>query len=336
MSSATVVTSPFAGCCSGCFSLCFVMQMPVRYKLLCWRGMKGLARGLGVQASIPDNRAQTLHLPCSTSCGRGMHCSTTPPTETRLGVTSSSETHDAAQSLTGLEAQLEALQCHFTWDLDPSSSKLFCLRDKLEDIGTEEGYSWLGHIYNLQGFIHYQLGFTDDAYRFFSRAAEAFRQIKNTVSDEAPWLVVNHGNLAWLHYHEGEQAESEAHLSKVKFLMNEYPSPSQEELHPEICAEKAWTLMKFSADKMLLAADNFQRAIRMQPDMVEWHTSHVIGLENALRHREKNMGADIFDKLKIAKKHDPDNLYLTALYFEACAKRGKKLKLKHGSWLEEF
>ncbi|KAK1896404.1 Interferon-induced protein with tetratricopeptide repeats 5 [Dissostichus eleginoides] len=232
----------------------------------------------------------------------------------------------AAQSQTGLEAQLEALQCHFTWDLDPSSSKLFCLRDKLEDIGTEEGYSWLGHIYNLQGFIHYQLGFTDDAYRIFSRAAEAFRQIKNTVSDEGPWLVVNHGNLAWLHYHEGEQAESEAHLSKVKFLMNEYPSPSQEELHPEICAEKAWTLMKFSADKMLLAADNFQRAIRMQPDMVEWHTSHVIGLENALRHREKNMGADIFDKLKIAKKHDPDNLYLTALYFEACAKRGKKME----------
>ncbi|XP_037626182.1 interferon-induced protein with tetratricopeptide repeats 1-like [Sebastes umbrosus] len=225
-----------------------------------------------------------------------------------------------------MESKLEALQCHFNWDLDPSRSKLLCLRDKLEDIGTEEGYSWLGHIYNLQGFIHYQLGLTDDACRFFSRAAEAFRQMRNTVSDEGPWLVVNHGNLAWLHYHKGDKAESDAHLSKVDALMNEYPSPSQDELHPEICAEKAWTLMKFSADKMLLAADYFQRAIRMQPDMVEWHTSHVIGLENALRHIDKKLEADIFEKMKIAKEHDPKNLYLTALYLEACAKKGKKIE----------
>ncbi|XP_033477385.1 interferon-induced protein with tetratricopeptide repeats 5-like isoform X2 [Epinephelus lanceolatus] len=233
---------------------------------------------------------------------------------------------NAAQSQRTLESKLEALQCHFTWDLDPSRSKLFRLRDKLEDIGTEEGYSWLGHIYNLQGYIHYQLGFTDDAQRFFGRAAEAFRQMRNTVSDEGPWLVVNYGNLAWLHHHLGEQAESQAYLSKVDALMNEYPSPSQDELHPEICAEKAWTLMKFSSEQKQLATDYFQRAIRMQPDMVEWHTSHVIGLENALSHSNKELGADILEKMKIAKEHDPENLYLAALYLEQCAKKGKKIE----------
>ncbi|XP_068581135.1 interferon-induced protein with tetratricopeptide repeats 5-like [Cebidichthys violaceus] len=232
----------------------------------------------------------------------------------------------AAQSQTTLESRLEALQCHFTWDLHPSRTTLFCLRDQLEDIGTEEGYSWLGHSYNLQGYIHYQLGFTDDACRFLSRAAEAFRQMRNTVSDEGPWLVVNHGNLAWLHYHKGERAECQAYLLKVDAMMNEYPSPSQDELHPEIYAEKAWTLMKFGTDKRQLAADYFQRAIRMQPDMVEWHTSHVIGLENTLRHSDKKLGADIFEKMKIAKEHDPENLYLAALYFEACAKKGKKIE----------
>ncbi|XP_042369187.1 interferon-induced protein with tetratricopeptide repeats 1-like [Plectropomus leopardus] len=231
----------------------------------------------------------------------------------------------AAQSPTTLESKLEALECHFTWDLDPSRSKLLRLRDKLEDIGTEEGYSWLGHIYNLQGFIHYQLGLSNDAQRFFSRAAEAFRQIRNTVSDEGPWLVVNHGNLAWLHYYRGERAESQAYLSKVDALMNEYPSPSQEELHPEICAEKAWTLMKFT-DKKLLASNYFQRAIRMQPDLVEWHTSHVIGLENALRHSDKKLGTDILEKMKIAKEHDPENMYLAALYLEQCAKKRKKIE----------
>ncbi|KAE8294658.1 hypothetical protein D5F01_LYC07619 [Larimichthys crocea] len=142
-----------------------------------------------------------------------------------------------------LEDRLDALECHFTWDLDPSQSKLYRLRDNLEDIGTEEGYSWLGHIYNLQGYVHYKLGLTDDAQRFFSMAAEAFRQMRNTVSDEGPWLVINYGNLAWLHYKREEQAESRAYLSQVDRLINEYPSPS------EIYAEKAWTLMHFGADE---------------------------------------------------------------------------------------
>ncbi|XP_034562262.1 interferon-induced protein with tetratricopeptide repeats 1B-like [Notolabrus celidotus] len=226
-----------------------------------------------------------------------------------------------------MEARLEALQCHFTWDLNPSRLKLFSLRDKLEDIGSVEGYSWLGHIYNLQGYIHFQLGFTGDAQRFFSRAAEAFRQMRNTVSDEGAWLVVNHGNLAWLHYHNGEQTESLAYLSKVNSLMRTYPSPSpsQEELHPEIYAEKAWTLMKFNMCEKLLAADYFQRALRMQPDTVEWHTSHVLALVNSFKNSNKELGADILEKMKITKDHDPDNLYLVALYLEACAKKGKKI-----------
>ncbi|XP_076583288.1 antiviral innate immune response effector IFIT1-like [Chaetodon auriga] len=232
----------------------------------------------------------------------------------------------AAQSQSALESKLEALECHFTWDLNPSRSKLFRLRDKLQDIGNEEGYSWLGHIYNLQGYIHDQLRLKDDAWRFFSRAAEAFRQMRNTVSDEGPWLVVNYGNLAWLHHHLGEQAACQTYLSKVEALVSEYPSPSQDELHPEIYAEKAWTLMKFSRDKQQLAADCFQRAIRMQPDVVEWHTSHVIGLVSAASHRSKELEADILEKMKIAKEHDPENLYLATLYLEACAKRGKKVQ----------
>ncbi|XP_062280864.1 interferon-induced protein with tetratricopeptide repeats 5-like [Scomber scombrus] len=232
----------------------------------------------------------------------------------------------AAQSQTTLEAKLGALQCHFTWDLDPSRSKLFRLRDILEDIGTEEGYSWLGHIYNLQGYIHYQLGFTEDAQCFFSRAAEAFRQMRNTVSDEGPWLVVNYGNLAWWHHQLGEQAESQTYLSKVDTLLKEYPSPSEDELHPEIYAEKAWTLMNFGRDKTQMAVDYFQRAIRMQPDMVEWHTSHVIALVNVYRHSDKPLEENILEKMRIAKEHDPDNLYLAALYLQACAKKGRKIE----------
>ncbi|XP_067454253.1 interferon-induced protein with tetratricopeptide repeats 5-like [Thunnus thynnus] len=232
----------------------------------------------------------------------------------------------AAQSQTTLKAKLGALQCHFTWNLDSSRCKLFRLRDVLEDIDTKEEYRWLGHIYNLQGYIHYQLGFTEDARRFFSRAAEALRQMRNTVSDEGPWLVVHYGNLAWLHHHLGEEEESQTYLSKVDALLKGYPSPSQDELHPEIYAEKAWTLMKFSTDQKLLAADYFQRAIRMQPDVVEWHTSRVIALVNAYKDQNKPLEEDILEKMKIAKEHDPENLYLAALYLEECAKRGGKIE----------
>lgn len=79
-------------------------------------------------------------------------------------------------SQTSLESKLEALQCHFTWDLDPSRSRLSRLRYQLEDIGTEEGNSWLGHIYNLRGYVQYKLGFTQDAQSLFNKAAEAFCQ----------------------------------------------------------------------------------------------------------------------------------------------------------------
>lgn len=225
----------------------------------------------------------------------------------------------AAQSSSPEESKLEALECHFTWDLNASRSKLCFLRDSLEDIGAEGGSSWLGHIYNLQGFVHYQLGCEEEALRFLSRATEAFRQMRNAVSDDGPWLVVNYSNLAYLHYLLGDQSKSRDYLSKVDSLLN-----AQEELHPEICAEKAWTLMQF--DKRQLATEYFHRAVRMQPDMVEWQTGRVLGLVEDYKYRMKSLGDDILEKMKIAKEHDPDNLHLAALYLQARAARGQQIE----------
>ncbi|XP_053285820.1 interferon-induced protein with tetratricopeptide repeats 1 [Pleuronectes platessa] len=225
----------------------------------------------------------------------------------------------AAQSEIPLEDRLGALQCHFTWDLESRKNKLLKLKDLLQDIGTEEECKWLGHIYNLQGFVHFQLGSIEEARSFFSRAEEAFRKMRG--AEEGPWLVVTYGNQAWLHHHQGEQAESRACLSKIDGLMTE--DPSQDELHPEICAEKAWTLMKFSREQKLLADDYFQRAIRMQPDVVEWQTSHVMLLDNMSIHSETGFEEDIMEKLRKAKEQDPENLYLAAVYLRQLAERGQ-------------
>ncbi|XP_062251229.1 interferon-induced protein with tetratricopeptide repeats 1-like [Platichthys flesus] len=225
----------------------------------------------------------------------------------------------AAQSEIPLEGRLGALQCHFTWDLEPGRNKLLRIKDTLQDIGTEDGHMWRGHIYNLQGFVHFQLGSIEEARSFFSRAEEAFRRMRG--AEEGPWLVVTYGNQAWLHHHQGELAESRACLSKIDGLMTE--DPSQDELHPEICAEKAWTLMKFSREQNLLADDYFQRAIRMQPDVVEWQTSHVILLVNMSKRNATGVEEDIMEKLRKAKEQDPENLYLAAIYLLQLAKKGQ-------------
>ncbi|KAM6921695.1 interferon-induced protein with tetratricopeptide repeats 1B-like [Xenentodon cancila] len=230
----------------------------------------------------------------------------------------------AAQNLSTLESRLKDLECHFTWDLNSSRSRLIRTRDMLEDIGTEEGNLWLGHIHNLQGFTYYKLGAEEEAQLFFSRATEAFRQLKNT--DEGPWLVVNFGNLAWLHHLLGEDEQSQDYLSKVDALLREHPSPSQDELHPEICAEKAWTLMKFDKDKKQLAADYFQKAVEMQPDMVHWRTSRVIGRVSADKHKDTDLDEDIWEEMRQAREQDPDDSYLAAVELLRRAKRGDQVR----------
>nr|XP_020493155.1 interferon-induced protein with tetratricopeptide repeats 1-like isoform X1 [Labrus bergylta]XP_020493156.1 interferon-induced protein with tetratricopeptide repeats 1-like isoform X2 [Labrus bergylta]XP_020493157.1 interferon-induced protein with tetratricopeptide repeats 1-like isoform X3 [Labrus bergylta] len=223
----------------------------------------------------------------------------------------------AAQSQT----TLESLQCHFTWDLDRSRPELLRLTHKMEDFSTEEGNKWLGHIYNLWGFIQYKLGLNEEAKSLFQKAAETLNKLRD--ADEGPWLVVNYGNLAWLHHHLGDLVESQAYLSKIDALMEKYPSPSQDELHPEIYAEKAWTLIYFGKDRKLVV-DYYEKAARMQPDMVEWNTGYVLALVDDHEHNHNtNLDPDLLEKMRQAKEQDPENLYLAVLYLEQLAnKRG--------------
>ncbi|XP_034003213.1 interferon-induced protein with tetratricopeptide repeats 1-like [Trematomus bernacchii] len=228
----------------------------------------------------------------------------------------------AAQSQT-LVSKLEALQCHFTWDLDISTSLLNHRRDNLEDIGTNDGNPWMGHIYNRRGFIQYKLGSNEEAQKFFNKATEAFSRIRS--ADEGPWLVVNYGNLAWLHHHLGDQAESEAYLSKIDTLNKKYPSPSQEDLHPETYAEKAYALMTVSRGKTLVV-DYFQRAIEMQPGIREWNTSHALALMYASKHSRTGLEDDILEKMRIAQEQDPENLYFAVHYLDQRAQRGERIE----------
>ncbi|MEQ2305029.1 hypothetical protein AMECASPLE_033314 [Ameca splendens] len=233
-----------------------------------------------------------------------------------------------------LESKLKALQCHFTWDLEPNTSKLAYLSGGLQDMSTDEGNVWLGHIYNLQGFIQYKLGSTEEALKLFNQATETFQEMKN--ADERPWLMVNFGNLAWLHHHLGADEKSQDYLSKIDALMRKYPAPPEEELHPEVCAEKAWTLMKFDKEKKLQAAELFKKAIQMQPNTLEWQSIYVILSAEAFKDDLKKLYAERLETLRSARKRDPDNLCVAALYLEARAAHGEQIQDEARSLAEKL
>uniref|UniRef100_A0A3B3IE66 Uncharacterized protein n=1 Tax=Oryzias latipes TaxID=8090 RepID=A0A3B3IE66_ORYLA len=221
-------------------------------------------------------------------------------------------------------SKLEALECHFTWVKETTRSHLLHKRVQLEDIGTDEGNFWLGSIYNLWGFVLYELGSSKEAHKYFRKATETLQRLRK--EDEGPWLMVNYGNLAWLHHHLGEEAKSQDYLSKVEALKSKFPSPSQDELHPEIYAEKAWTLMKFGKKNKLLAADYFQRSFKMQPDMVQWQSSRVIALASAAKHWDTDLSDDVLQEIRTAREQDPENLYVAAVELKVRGRKGESDK----------
>uniref|UniRef100_A0A8C8DG05 Interferon-induced protein with tetratricopeptide repeats 1-like n=1 Tax=Oryzias sinensis TaxID=183150 RepID=A0A8C8DG05_9TELE len=221
-------------------------------------------------------------------------------------------------------SKLEALECHFTWVKETTRSTLLHRRVQLEDIGTDEGNFWLGSIYNLWGFVLYELGSNKEAHQYFRKATETLQRLRK--GDEGPWLMVNYGNLAWLHHHLGEEAKSQDYLSKVEALKSKFPSPSQDDLHPEIYAEKAWTLMKSSKDNELLAADYFQRSFKMQPDMVQWQSSRVIALASAAKYWATDLSDDVLQEIRTAREQDPENLYVAAVELKERGKKGESVK----------
>lgn len=217
--------------------------------------------------------------------------------------------------------KLKALQCHFTWALDISSTKFPELRQRLEDINPQEGHPWLGCVHNLLGFINFHQNSNEDALNSFKMAAEAFRGGAEE-EEEGSCLVGTYGNLAWLYHHLGKEEESQMYLSKVKVLMETHVPPSQDELHPEVCAEKAWTLMTFSVPDHRVG-EYFQKAIEGRPDMVAWNTSYVLWLIQSF---SGELEEELMEKLRNAKERDPKNTNLAVLYLNQRAMRGEDIE----------
>ncbi|XP_053709426.1 interferon-induced protein with tetratricopeptide repeats 2-like [Synchiropus splendidus] len=222
----------------------------------------------------------------------------------------------ATESQTNMEARLKSLQCHFTWDELTNETKPGTVKETLENIGIDEGNYWLPHIYNLQGYLHHRLGSDKEALQFLHQATEDFHRRHGP--EEGPWLMVNYGNLAWLLHLTGQQSESERYLSLSEDLMGGI----QGELHPEVAAEKAWTLMALVSNHLKTVEELFLAAIEREPERVEWKTSLVLALVRAEKH-ESSLKEDTWQRLHRARQEDPENLYIAVKLLCHRAKQGE-------------
>ncbi|XP_053705567.1 interferon-induced protein with tetratricopeptide repeats 2-like [Synchiropus splendidus] len=225
-----------------------------------------------------------------------------------------------------MEARLEKLPCHFNWDdvlLD--DNKLSTGRYKLEDFGDDEGNVWLGPIYNALAFVHHRLGSDAEALQWLTKATEVLQLGREEDARDGPWLVVNYGNLAWLHHHMGDDRESQTYLSNVEDLLSRYPNPSEDELLPEVAAEKAWTLMMLTNQRE--QAENLLRgAVEKQPGRVEWKSSLVLSMLKARKHDEGPLDPQVWEELENAREEDPENMCIAVKYLHYSGARGESVE----------
>ncbi|KAK7877179.1 hypothetical protein WMY93_032102 [Mugilogobius chulae] len=115
-----------------------------------------------------------------------------------------------------------------------------------------------------------------------------------------------------LHHQREEPEQSQEYLSRVEQLSREHPTEGDLP-RPEVLAEKAWSLMKFSRELKLEAVELFEAALKQEPHRAEWRSSQVIGIASAHKHDRDGVDQEVLKKMQEAHENDPENLYLSAV-----------------------
>ncbi|XP_029608569.1 interferon-induced protein with tetratricopeptide repeats 1 [Salmo trutta] len=220
-----------------------------------------------------------------------------------------------------LEIRLQGLECHFTWKLDYSRSKLESLRETLIDIISSEGVqcSWTGHLNNLLAYLHHALGSTEDALHCLKKAEEAIRL--NSPDNVELSLVVHYGNLAWVHYHQGELTESQTYVEKVGRLLQDNRSTCP----GVVWGERAWTLNKFHVSKRKEAVYCFRMALKGDPENKVLRCGYAIAFSKSFERKDitPKLRSEMLEHLRIARELDPEHLTITVMYLQRLADSGQ-------------
>ncbi|KAL0169948.1 hypothetical protein M9458_034544, partial [Cirrhinus mrigala] len=212
-----------------------------------------------------------------------------------------------------LKSLLEKLECHFTWDLGCNKNELQDLQRNMQD-KREQGCTWLVNYYNLLGYIQQALGSNSEALKYLQKAESVMQE--QGKEEAGVRLQINKANLAWIYFYLGEMDKSKGYLEEVERLQRMHPAPPGCTLHPEVSGEKGWTLVKFDKYNKCKAIDCFKMALVAEPERNEWHKGLAIAMTKANVNNKcpLELKADILNQVKIAHEHEPNSLFLHALY----------------------
>uniref|UniRef100_A0A8B9S5N1 Uncharacterized protein n=1 Tax=Apteryx owenii TaxID=8824 RepID=A0A8B9S5N1_APTOW len=160
-----------------------------------------------------------------------------------------------------LQEKLDALQCHFTWDLGvighvEPAPVLQKLAVEIKHTPHQNQVALLG----LQAYLYQQKGQKREALQSLEEAEEHLKQDESDAFS-ARSLVI-YGNYAWIHYLQDSYTEAERYLDRIQEL---YPTPWDAVMIQYIQAQKGWSLLSIRARNGERARECFELALMLEP-----------------------------------------------------------------------
>ncbi|XP_062376309.1 interferon-induced protein with tetratricopeptide repeats 1-like [Sardina pilchardus] len=212
-----------------------------------------------------------------------------------------------------LRSHLENLECHFTWELDCSRSKLENLHQDLKD-RIYFGCTWTCQLHSLLGYVLHALGSSDEALTCLEEAEKMIREHEDEEKDCL--LLVNQANLAWVHYFRAELAESQAYLEEVTRLQEDLPASPGSEIHPEFSAQKGWALVMFERSHQRLAIECFKMAVIGNPQKRLFRKGLALAMDKVYfgQTLTPDLRREIRENLRVVRQMDENDMWVTIMY----------------------
>ncbi|XP_066063646.1 interferon-induced protein with tetratricopeptide repeats 1-like [Chamaea fasciata] len=167
----------------------------------------------------------------------------------------------AKMSKEQLKEKLDALQCHFTWNLGVNSNNpqhhLQRLDVDIRHMAHQNRVALLG----VQAYLHQLNNQSKEALQSLQAAEEHNREEEQPASTAGSLII--YGNYAWIHYLQDSYQEAETCLERVQQLC---PTLLDVQLIPHIQALKGWSLVVIRARNGERARECFELALMFEPE----------------------------------------------------------------------
>ncbi|KAJ8366192.1 hypothetical protein SKAU_G00150230 [Synaphobranchus kaupii] len=174
--------------------------------------------------------------------------------------------------------------------------------------GKERNIGWS---YSNQAFTKYMQGHLEEARDDLAKAEQHIREQHGDNCEKQ--LIVIYGDFAWLYYHMGEHVQSQTYLDKLEKIKEKVPTESPSALHPEIYGEKRRAFLKISDQYYEKAKECFEKALELEPDMIEWNNGYAVALYRTEYNRTSFEESPASKQLRRVLELDPNNAYMMVL-----------------------